>query len=295
MTGSRGAGARTLLLGTDAPFSAAVFAGLVQSGIDVVAVGVDGDHPFTPLFSAHSHGHRETLLSLSAARGVPSRAIPDPAAPETRDWLDAQRPDFILVACFSRRLPDTLCNRAARACLNLHPSLLPRYRGPAPLFWQLRAGRTDSGITLHHVSPVVDAGPIVAQAPVALGGGLDGAALEERFAEAGVELFCRMLEVSPSGRPEGVAQREAEACRQSAPAAEDFRIDPGWSAAHAYAFMRGTAHLGMPYPVAIEGREFLLREALGRVPAGSLEAPMERVDGMLRIRCRVGVLEAALA
>lgn len=292
MTAPRTAGSRTLLLGTDAPFSSAVFSGLVRAGIDVVAVGVDGEHPFAPLFSASTHGHRETLASLASTQGLPFRALPAVATPDVRDWILGHAPDFILVACFSQLLSEAVCACARRDCLNLHPSLLPRYRGPAPLFWQLRTRERESGITLHRVSPDVDAGPIVGQVRVELGGGLDGAALEERFAAAGVGLFQAML-AAPSavGRP----QVEAEANWQPLPLAEDFRIDPGWSARHAFEFMRGTTHWGQPYPVTLEGREFLLREALGCEPEAALPAAFVQSGSSIRIRCAAGVLHASLA
>ncbi len=284
---------RTLLLGTDAPFSSAVFSRLVRAGVDVVAVGVDGEHPFAPLFSASTHGHRETLASLAKAQGLPFRAIPDVDALEVREWILSHAPDFILVACFSQVLPESVCASAWRDCLNLHPSLLPRYRGPAPLFWQLRAGEQESGITLHRVAPKVDTGPIVGQVWVDLAGGLDGAALEERFAEAGVRVFLEVLATLPDAA--GHPQAEAEASWQPHPSAEDFRIDPGWCAQHAFDFMRGTAHWGQPYPVTVEGHAFLLREAIACDSGGTLAVPFE-VDGdALRLRCHSGVLKASLA
>ena len=293
MTAPCTAGSRTLLLGTDAPFSSAVFSGLVRAGIDVVAVGVDGEHPFAPLFSATTHGHRETLASLAKAQGLPFRAIPDVDAPEVREWILGHAPDFILVACFSQVLPEAVCASAGRDCLNLHPSLLPRYRGPAPLFWQLRAGEQKSGITLHRVAPKVDTGPILGQVQVDLVGGLDGAALEERFAEAGARLFLEMLGALPDAAER--SQAEAEASWQPHPSAEDFRIDPGWCAQRAFDFMRGTAHWGQPYPVTVEGHAFLLRDALGCEPDAELSAAFEQSGDSIRLRCSQGVLHASMA
>jgi methionyl-tRNA formyltransferase len=185
-----------------------------------------------------------------------------------------------------------VCACARRDCLNLHPSRLPRYRGPAPLFWQLRARERESGITLHRVSPDVDAGSIVGQARVEMAGGLDGAALEERFAAAGVGLFLeRLAAPSAVGHP----QVEAQANWQPPPLAEDFRIDPGWSARHAFEFMRGTAYWGQPYPVTLDGREFLLREALGCEPEAGLPAAFVQSGSSIRIQCTPGVLHASLA
>ena len=295
MTASTIAGSRTLLLGTDAPMSAAVFAGLTRHGVDVVAVGVDGEHAVVPLFSASTHGHRETLASLATARDVPVRAIPDVGASDVCDWIAGLRPDFILVACFSQLLTSAFRACAARDCLNLHPSLLPRYRGPAPLFWQLRAGETHTGVTLHRVSPDLDAGPIVGQVQVDFRGGLDGAELEERCAVVGVELFREMLDGEHQDRAPGALQDEMMASFQSSPTAEDFRIDPGWSARHAFDFMRGTAHWGQGYPVEIDGQAFLLRQALECEPEAALSTAFLQSGRSIRIRCAPGILHASLA
>ena len=71
--------------------------------------------------------------------------------------------DVIVVACFPNRLPEHLLDRAQLASVNIHPSMLPGYRGPSPLFWQLRDGLRVVGVTLHHMSSSIDSGDIVSQ------------------------------------------------------------------------------------------------------------------------------------
>ena len=108
-----------------------------------------------------------------------------------------------------------------------------------------------------------------------------------------MRVFLETLDAQPgaAGRP----QAEVEASWQPHPSAEDFRIDPGWCAQHAFDFMRGTAHWGQPYPVTVEGHAFLLREAIACDSGGTLAVPFE-VDGdALRLRCHSGVLKASLA
>ncbi len=101
--------------------------------------------------------------------------------------LRAARIDFILVACWPYLLGPQTIAAARKAALNLHPSLLPRFRGPDPLGEQLAAGDPEFGVTLHLLDADFDHGDIVAQAPI------EAAArrttLERRCAARGAELF----------------------------------------------------------------------------------------------------------
>ncbi len=97
--------------------------------------------------------------------------------------------DFILVACWPYRIGKPLIRAARKATLNLHPSLLPAYRGADPLGDQLAAGDDDFGVTLHLLDSRFDHGDIVAQARIDAGGSIERATLELHCAERGVELF----------------------------------------------------------------------------------------------------------
>ncbi len=293
MTPSGGTAARTLLLGTESPFATAVFEALVAAGVELVGVGVDGLYDPRAILALSSRDHRTTLASRAAERELAVRAVVDVTHPDVAAWVADLAPDFILVACFGRVLPESLCALAARDCLNLHPSLLPRYRGPVPLFWQLRDGTAETGITLHRVAPEIDAGPVVARARLALEPGADGDTHDARLAQAGVALFVDA--VADDGPLAAEAQDESAATRQPLPRAGDFRVSTTWSARRVYAFMRGTAHWGMPYPVEVDGRERLLAGALAWSENTSPEAMATGEGDTVRLRCTPGVVEARLA
>ena len=285
-------GSRTLLLGTAAPFSATVLEELLALGVEVVGVGVDGGFDPRAILALSASDHRQTLPSLAASHGLPACAVADLTDPGFTAWVDALAPEFILVACFARLLPEELCRRARRDCLNLHPSLLPRYRGPAPLFWQLRAGEPRTGITLHRVTEEVDAGPVVARRGVALADGQDFAALDACMARHGVAAFVDRLRAHPSGALPAQAQDEAQASAQPAPGPGDFRLERAWPARRAFNFMRGTAHWGWPYPVALEDGELRLRAALGFAADAGDTRQVVRDGIRVRVRFGDGVLEA---
>jgi len=286
--------ARTVLLGTEGPFSSAVFRGLLHAGANVVGVVVDGDHHHhaNSIITLSAHGHGETLPSLAASQGVPLRTSRDVADPGLTSWVDDLAPDFIVVACFEQILSEAFCALARRDCLNIHPSLLPRYRGPTPLFWQLRAGEQATGVTLHRVTPEIDAGPIVDQQPVSLDDGLDGAAINERLAVAGARLFIDTLANCRTGALAVRDQDAAHSSYQRSPSVDDFRVASDWSARQLFNFIRGTGHWGHGYPIEIDGRQFLLREAVAFMADDSQSAPYEIFDDEIRIRCKPGILHA---
>jgi methionyl-tRNA formyltransferase len=84
-------------------------------------------------------------------------------APQTVNRIRELEPDLIAIAAFSRILKTEVINLPARACINAHPSLLPKYRGPVPYRWVLRYGENTTGVTIHHVTPQIDAGDIILQ------------------------------------------------------------------------------------------------------------------------------------
>ncbi|HEX6776817.1 MAG TPA: formyltransferase family protein, partial [Ktedonobacterales bacterium] len=77
--------------------------------------------------------------------------------------LAGLEPDLIVVTGFPWKLPPALLAMPKLGCINFHPALLPRYRGPNPLFWQLMNGEPETGLTVPRMEPEFDTGPILAQ------------------------------------------------------------------------------------------------------------------------------------
>lgn len=177
--------------------------------------------------------------------------------------------------------------------LNLHPSLLPAYRGPAPLFWQLRDGCQTIGVTVHWMDADFDTGAVAAQSTLALPAGVTGAELELLCATKGADLLCQVLEQLHQGifvrRPQLVG-----GSRQAWPALADFRLDGQWSARQAYTFMCGTDEWQQPYPIAIGGEDLLLRRALAYAPEQRLARPLVLQGREVLLQLTPGVLRALL-
>ncbi len=104
--------------------------------------------------------------------------------------------------------PATLA-AARHGGVNLHASLLPKYRGAAPINWAIYHGETETGVTVIHMTPQIDAGPCIAQARAAIGPDETAADLEPRLAELGARLICETIDRLEAGRVEAIPQDAA--------------------------------------------------------------------------------------
>jgi methionyl-tRNA formyltransferase len=126
--------------------------------------------------------------------------------PATVDSVAALRPDLIVVAGFSRILRDDVIRIPSRGCINVHPSLLPRYRGPNPIYWVLANGEKETGVTVHYVDEGIDTGDVIAQRPVRIIGGDDERSLFARCVDESARLLTDVLRRFEDGPVPGAPQ-----------------------------------------------------------------------------------------
>lgn len=205
------------------------------------------------------------------------------------------QPDLILVSCYGKKLPQAIIDLPAWGCFNLHPSYLPAYRGPVPVFWQLRAGLSELGISLHRLSAQLDAGPVVAQRRVVIPDGVTTAQAQSRLAEAGVECLPDFFRALASNSLHAVEQDESAMSYQGYPQADDFRVETHWSARRVFNFIAASQHWGQVYPCRIAATEYRLASVLAY---SDVQLPEETcvIDGAtIQIACQPGLLLARLA
>ncbi|HMQ29547.1 MAG TPA: formyltransferase family protein [Chloroflexaceae bacterium] len=296
---------RVVLLGMVGPYAGPALTALLAAGAEVVGVAVPAPPGAPPVAAAPrlaapagqiALGPRRapTHLELAAARGVPTLALRRMAAPEVREALATLRPDLVVVACWSWRLPRELLAVPRLGALNLHPSPLPELRGPEPLFWAFQEGRARTAVTLHWMDEGLDTGEIALQRPLDLPAGLGWDEAEAMAAALGAELLGEAVPLLSAGalprRPQGPG-----GSFRAAPRPADFAIDVAWPAERAFRFMRGTAAWGRSYTVALPGATLRLGTALSYEPAGTLAGPYEQTGGLARVRMAPGVLVATVA
>jgi methionyl-tRNA formyltransferase len=198
--------------------------------------------------------------------------------------------DLILMSCYGRRLPDALTDFPANGCFNMHPSLLPAFRGPEPVFWQMKAA-SEMGVSWHKVVHDFDAGDIVAQQKIYLDEGASYSVINQRLADAGAELLPQILAGLSDGTLGVTRQSPALASYYPYPEAHDFVVDTTWTAQHAYNFMRATQAFGQPYHCQIGQYRYQLAEALDYDKNDTLPEAVVRAN-RLYIPCKEGVLVA---
>ena len=286
--------ARVVLFGTGSAFSATVYQQLANAPVNIIAVVVAGEPSAQSLLPVVVLGQQASLEMIAASQSVPVRYTNNVKDPELARWLGELAPDFILVACFPYRLPETLTALPRQDCLNLHPSMLPRYRGPTPLFWQLRAGEKDTGITLHRVISHMDAGNIMAQENLTWPDGSDATDIDTHMGGLGTRLFIGTLAQYESGSLLTRPQDESASSYFPTPGEDDFRVDSQWSARRIFNFMRATSNRGQTWPVRLDNQEYRLTEALGFSEDAGFTELYEIIGGKIRIRCGRGILTAAV-
>ena len=191
----------------------------------------------------------DTIVANARTHGVPVWTL---------SYLPATlKFELLVVACFPHRLPQALLNRAKIAALNIHPSRLPAYRGPAPVFWQLRDGMREIGVTLHHMTSRIDAGDIIAQTDVTLPIGISGSNADALLANAGVHMLLTTIQSGDfSGQSQG-----SPASYKSWPCAKDWSVPTSWPVMHAFNFMRGVAEWEQSFTLLSHPKPLKVRKA----------------------------------
>lgn len=302
---------RVVFFGRRCQLSAIPLAALLQMGIDVQAILIPAregpGRRLTTIRAVQPRGERTSLPmagssatpsvdELARYAGTPLYEVGKLAHQDILDVVSAARPDLIAVSCFPRLFPGSLLALAVHGGLNLHPSLLPRHRGPDPLFWVFRQRDARAGVTVHQMTGRLDAGPIVAQHAIDLSRGQDGKDLERQMAKLGGSLLGEAVWDAWRGSSAPVLQDESVATYESWPDEIDLRVPPDWDATQAFHFMAGVIPLGYAPLIAIDEAWMPVREVIGiGEEMRSDESGRNQADGMVSIPLRGGVLRVRLA
>lgn len=165
------------------------------------------------------------IKTLAIELGLPfiqPRRLKEPEAmAQLRQW----DPDLIVVAAFGQILRQEVLDLPIYGCINVHASLLPRWRGAAPIQAAILAGDEQSGVTIMKMDAGIDTGPMLAQAATAIHPGDSAESLGRRLSELGAELLIRTLPDYLNGRLQPVAQDESMATYAPMMKKEDGRLD----------------------------------------------------------------------
>jgi len=289
---------RIVFLGSLGVMSYATLRALLKRKVPIVSVVIPGIKPEDtlsnrladiPVIQTPKHN---TIELLALEYNIPITYVNRLDDLESYSQISKYNPHFILVSCFPYILPQKIWQLASVASLNVHPSLLPKYRGPNPIFWQLKNGETHTGVTLHMINDLVDGGDIILQHDITFKNGIRDRSIHAMIGEQAAKMFIESLRLYRQNAVEPKPQDPAGASYMGVPSEEDFVLPLRWSAQHAFNFMRGTEDWKMPYTVHSGGKNIRLDSAIAYSPTGALEED-HRIDGhFVFIRFAQGVLQA---
>lgn len=172
---------------------------------------------------------RKTILSpvrrVAEIRGVPTLAPEKIRDPSFFDVLSKWTPDLIVVVAYGRILPRQILELAPHGCLNVHYSLLPKYRGAAPVPWAIIGGEEKSGVTTMRLVEKMDAGPIFLQREISVAPNDTTASLQAKLAPVGVELLVETIAGLKAGNLTPQAQDESKVTYAPVLKKEDGLLD----------------------------------------------------------------------
>jgi len=211
---------RVAFMGTP-EFAASSLRALLDSEHEVVAVVSQPDR-------RAGRGNRlvsPPVAALAKERGL-ALAQPDRVGTAAfRQWLSSHEPEIAVVAAFGQIFGPKLLALPPRGCINVHASLLPRWRGASPIQAALLAGDARSGVSIMEMERGLDTGPVLARVAVEIGPEETGASLHDALARAGAELLLEALSSLEGEAPDAVAQDDALATYAPPLRREDGDLD----------------------------------------------------------------------
>lgn len=215
---------RAVFMGTP-EFGRATLEALAASH-EVLAVYTQPDRPVGRGLELRGSPIKQAALAL----GIPVLQPEKLTAPGEFEKLQALRPDVIVVVAYGQILKKAVLDLPRLGCINIHSSLLPRWRGAAPIQWAILAGDSVSGVCTMKMAEKLDAGDVYLREETPISAEDTAGTLHDRLAALAPRLLLKTLEEAVSGSLQGQRQDESQVTYASKLTKEMERLDPGLSA-----------------------------------------------------------------
>ncbi|MCC6134034.1 MAG: formyltransferase [Candidatus Contendobacter sp.] len=263
---------------------------LLAQGVDIALIFTHDDNPAEQIWF-------DRVAALATDYGIPAITPDDPNTPELLQQIRDLKPDFLFSFYYRKMLSLELLAIAPQGALNMHGSLLPKYRGRVPVNWAIIHGETETGATLHYMVEKPDAGDTVGQTAVPiLPDDMAGEVFNKVTLAAELTLH-RILPALITGNAPRIVQDLSQGSYFTGRKPEDGRIDWNWPVQRIHNLVRAVAP---PYPGAfttVNGRLVrILRSRIIELNMQTRIAPqLELIDGHLIAHCVGGGLLQILA
>lgn len=275
---------RTIFMGTP-DFACPTLQKLIERGEQVVAVVTQPDRP---------KGRGQKLMpppvkELAEQNGIPVYQPIKVRDPEFVEIIRELKPDVIVVVAFGQILPKALLDIPPHGCINVHASLLPRYRGAAPLNWCIINGETETGVTTMLMDVGLDTGDMLLMRKTPLDENEDISSLHDRMAAMGADLLAETIDRLAQGDLVAQPQNNSESCYAPMLKKDDGIIDWRADARTIHNQVRGLAV--WPGACTIIGDQ-VLKIFRTRVGDGSGEpgTVLQAAKGTFEVACQTGSL-----
>lgn len=263
---------------------------LLAQGVDIALIFTHEDNPAEQIWF-------DSVAKVAADYGIPVLTPDDPNTPELLQQIRDLKPDFIFSFYYRKMLSLELLDIAPQGALNMHGSLLPKYRGRVPVNWAVIHGATETGATLHYMVEKPDAGDMVSQTAVPILPDDTAGEVFNKVTLAAELTLHRVLPALIAGDAPRIVQDLSQGSYFSGRTPEDGRIDWNWPAQRIHNLVRAVAP---PYPGAfttINGQPVrILRTRMIELDTEPCPAPrLELSDGRLMAHCAGGGLLQILA
>ena len=229
-------------MGTPQLASDSLRALIATPGFEVVAVVTQPDRPKGRALKLQPSPVKELALQANLPVLQPERAREEAFLAALAAW----QPDLVAVAAYGQILPQSILDLPRFGCLNVHTSLLPKYRGAAPIQWAILNGDAETGVTIMKMDAGLDTGDILTQAKTPIHPEDNSETLHDRLARMGAELLGRTLPDYVAGKLTAQPQPAAGASYAPKIKKQDGHIDWHQPAAMVWNRVRGLA----PWPGA---------------------------------------------
>ena len=216
---------RLVMMGTGT-FAEPTFSALLASRHQVVGLVTQPDRP-TGKERGSTRQVRRGMKEIALERNIPVNQPESINTPEGVDVLKNWQPELLVVAAYGQILSKDVLATTRHGGINIHASLLPKYRGAAPIAWAIYHGEKETGVTIIKMSVFLDAGDMLAQEAMAIGPEETAGELEARLAPLGARLALQVTEQIEAGTTKGIKQDKSMATKAPKLLKEHGLID--WS------------------------------------------------------------------
>lgn len=278
---------RIVFMGTP-EIAATCLSALIEGGHEIAAVITGEDKP---------RGRKMILTPTAVKSFAVEKSIPVYTPKTLRDeaflsLLSELAPDVIVVVAYGKILPEAVLRFPKYGCINVHVSLLPKYRGAAPMQRAVMNGERETGVTLMQMDVGLDTGDILMQSAFPIGAEDTFETVHDTSAALGGEMLCRLLPLLEKGEVTPVKQDDAQATYAAKIEKSDCRIDFTKNAAELNALIRGVNPIPMAFCMQGEKTVKILRAvaAAGQGAPGEVLSLSDEGEGSITVACGDGAI-----